>query len=151
MNDFLIYAARLQDAGVCSLWVSLGSDKNRTRLMHVSPDAHTPPELAAKYPTRTFTLSGTDQVLATLKEEVVYSEDGPTQEKIQAAIAAHPLLADDLREWFADYLLIRMPTDAELDAADDVSDSEVEHHAQFLKGLMRGIDAGRKIRARKAV
>lgn len=43
MSDFLIYAARLQDAGVCSLWVSLGSDKEGTRLMHVSPDRTTPP------------------------------------------------------------------------------------------------------------
>jgi len=39
MSDFLIYAARLQDAGVTTLWVSLGSNKEGTRLMHVSPDS----------------------------------------------------------------------------------------------------------------
>ena len=63
MSDFLIYAARLQDAGVTSLWVSLGSDKDRTRLMHVSPASGTPPELAARFPMRTFELCGTDRVL----------------------------------------------------------------------------------------
>jgi hypothetical protein len=61
MSHFLIYAARLQDAGICDLWVSLGSDKTRTRLMHVSPGAGTPPELAARYPTRTFELCGTER------------------------------------------------------------------------------------------
>ena len=60
MSDFLIYAARLQDAGIASLWVSLGSDKTGTRLMHVSPDSTTPRELAARYPTRTFELCGLD-------------------------------------------------------------------------------------------
>ena len=54
MSDFLVYAARLQDAGISSLWVSLGSNVDHIRLMHVSPDASVPRDLAAQYPTRTF-------------------------------------------------------------------------------------------------
>lgn len=148
MSDFLVYAARLQDAGVCSLWVSLGSDKTRTRLMHVSPDASTPPELAARYPTRTFELCGTDRVLERVKDDMSYSDDGVTAEKVQAAVEAHPLLADDLREWLADNLLMQMPTEDEIAAeAANVSEADVAHTHQWVKGVMHGIDI---LQARKA-
>lgn len=150
MSDFLIYAARLQDAGVTSLRVSLGSNKDGTRLMHVSPDSTVPRELAAKYPTRTFELCGTDRVLEKLKDDMAYSEDGPTPEKVQAAINAHPLLADDLREWFADWLLVKAPTDEELAAAEaDVDEAEVERSVQRMKDMLRGLDIARRRDAQK--
>lgn len=151
MSDFLIYAARLQDAGVCSLWVSLGSDKEGTRLMHVSPDSTTPPELAARYPTRTFELCGTDRVLEKLKDDMLYSEDGVTAEKVQAAIDAHPLLRDDLNEWFADWLLVKTPTDEDLAGAEHlVSDEEAQRFADRLKATLKGLDIARRRDAMKA-
>lgn len=143
MSDFLIYAARMQDAGVSSLWVNLGSDKERTRLMHVSPDASTPRELAERFPTRTFELCGTDRVLERLKDDMLYS-GGPTPEQLQAAIDAHPLQADDLREWFADWLLMGgMPTDEELDAV-EVSEAEANRSEQRAKDMLRGFDIARQ-------
>lgn len=146
MSDFLIYAARLQDAGVCSLWVSLGSDKDGTRLMHVSPDSTTPPELAARYPTRTFELCGTDRVLERLKDDMLYSDDGVTPEKVMAAIEAHPLLRDDLCAFLADYTLCPPPSaddisDEEAEAL--VSDDQVRRMGDRLKHMMRGIDIAR--------
>lgn len=151
MSHFLIYAARLQDAGVCSLWVSLGSDKDRTRLMHVSPDASTPPELAARFPTRTFELCGTDRVLERLQDDMAYSDDGPTAEKIAAACAAHPLQADDLRAWYADWLLSPPLTDEDLAGAEaEVSDSQVDKIVQWTKGVMKGLDISRQREAMKA-
>ena len=141
MSHFLIYAARLQDAGICDLWVSLGSDKSRTRLMHVSPGVSTPPDLAARYPTRTFELCGTDRVLERLLDDMSYSDDGPTAEKVEAAIDAHPLLRDDLAAWFADHLLMSMPIEAEVAAeAVNLSEEDMERTHQYVKGLMRGID-----------
>lgn len=146
MSDFLIYAARLQDAGVCSLWVSLGSDKDGTRLMHVSPDSTTPPELAARYPTRTFELCGTDRVLEKLKDDMLYSDEGVTAQKVQAAINAHPLLRDDLCAFLADYTLCPPPSmdeisDAEAEAM--VSDDQARRLGDRLKHMMRGIDIAR--------
>jgi hypothetical protein len=146
MSDFLIYAARLQDAGVCSLWVSLGSDKEGTRLMHVSPDSTTPPELAARYPTRTFELCGTDRVLERLKDDMLYSGDGVTPEKVQAAIVAHPLLRDDLCEFLSDYTLCPPPSvddisDEEAEAT--ISDDQVRRMGDRLKNMLRGIDIAR--------
>ncbi len=150
MSDFLIYAARLQDAGVCSLWVSLGSNKEGTRLMHVSPDSSTPRELAARYPTRTFELCGTDRVLEALKDDMLYSDDGPTEEKVQAAIDAHPLQADDLREWFSDWLLCPPLTDEDIEAAaGEVDDSLVQRTAQSVKDMLRGLDIARRRDAMK--
>lgn len=144
MSHFLIYAARLQDAGICSLWVSLGCDKNGTRLMHVSPDASTPRELAAKFPTRTFELCGTDRLLEQLQDDMAYSNDGPTPEKLAAAIAAHPLAAEDLRQWYADWLLNPPPTDEEIAAAsDEVDDAMVQRTMERVKGVMRGLEIAR--------
>lgn len=152
MSDFLVYAARLQDAGVCSLWISLGSDKEGTRLMHVSPDASTPRDLAAKFPTRTFELCGTDRVLETLKDDMAYSDDGPTPEKLAAAIKRHPVAADDLREWYANWMAMPMPSDEDLAAAaDEVDDASVQRIVQWTKGVMRGLDIAKTRDAMKKV
>lgn len=151
MSDFLIYAARLQDAGVCSLWVSLGSDKEGTRLMHVSPDSSTPPELAARYPTRTFELCGTDRVLERVKDDMLYSDDGVTPEKVTAAIEAHPLLRDDLCEFLADYTLSSLSVDdiSDEEAEAMVSDDQVRRMGDRLKHMLRGIDIARSRDAMK--
>jgi hypothetical protein len=151
MSDFLIYAARLQDAGVCSLWVSLGSDKEGTRLMHVSPDIGTPPELAARYPTRTFELCGTDRVLERVKDEMIYSEGGVTPEKVKAAIEAHPLLRDDLCALLSDSLLANMPTDEEIEAYEPTPEDEAAglRFAEKMKATLRGIDIARQRDAMK--
>ena len=152
MSDFLIYAARMQDAGVRSLWVSLGSDKEGTRLMHVSPDSTTPPELAARYPTRTFELCGTDRVLEKLKDDMLYSDDGVTPEKVISAIEAHPPLRDDLCAFLADYTLCPPPSaddisDEEAEAM--VSDDQVRRMGDRLKHMLRGIDIARNQSAMK--
>jgi hypothetical protein len=146
MSDFLIYAARLQDAGVCSLWVSLGSDKEGTRLMHVSPDSATPPELAARYPTRTFELCGTDRVLEKLKDDMLYSDGGVTPEKVQAAIDAHPLLRDDLCEFLADWTLTQMPADEEVAAIELTPEEEAagQRMADKVKAWMHGMSIERR-------
>jgi hypothetical protein len=146
MSDFLIYAARLQDAGVCSLWVSLGSDKDRTRLMHVSPDRTTPAELAARYPTRTFELCGTDRVLERVKDDMLYSEGGVTPEKVQTAIAAHPLLRDDLCAFLADWMLVQMPTDEEVAAYEPTAEDEKagKRMADRLKAWLHGMEIERR-------
>ncbi len=147
MSDFLIYAARLQDAGVCSLWVSLGSDKEGTRLMHVSPDSTTPRDLAARYPTRTFELCGTDRVLERLKDDMLYSDNGVTKEKVLAAIEAHPLLRDDLCAFLADYLLMQdAPEDPEAEeaAAAAVDDAMVNRMGDRLKHMLCGLDIARR-------
>lgn len=149
MSDFLIYAARLQDVGICSLWVSLGSNKDGTRVMHVSPDATTPRALAESYPTRTFDLCGTDRVLERVKDNMIYSDFGPTPERVLAAIAEHPLLADDLSEWFMDYKSLNVPTEAEIDAAaETITDAQVKSTQDYVRGLMKGIDV---VRARRAM
>ncbi|MBU6260609.1 MAG: hypothetical protein KGO01_19515 [Burkholderiales bacterium] len=153
MSDFLIYAARLQDAGVCSLWVSLGSDKEGTRLMHVSPDGTTPPELAARYPTRTFELCGTDRVLERVKDDMLYSAGGVTPEKTLAAIAEHPLLRDDLCAFLADWALAQMPTDEEVAACELTAEDEEagRRMADKVKAWIHGmnIERRRENRSRK--
>lgn len=151
MSHFLIYAARLQDAGVCSLWVSLGSNKEGTRLMHISPDASTPRDLAARFPTRTFELCGTDRLLEQLQDDMAYAEGGPTPEMLAAAIERHPLAADDLREWYADWLLNPPPTDEEIAEAEaDVDDAMVQRVTQRTLGVMRGLEIARTRDAMKA-
>jgi hypothetical protein len=150
MSHFLIYAARLQDAGVCSLWVSLGSNRDGTRLMHVSPDASTPRDLAAKFPTRTFELCGTDRLLETLEDEMAYADGGPTPEMLAAAIERYPLAAEDLREWYADFVSTPPLTDEELASTEaDVSSASVERIVNWTKGVMRGLDIARQREAMK--
>lgn len=144
MSDFLIYAARLQDAGIASLWVSLGVAKDRTRLMHVSPAIPLTDERRGKFPTRTFELCGTDRVLERIKDDMLYG-NAMTPERLQAEIDAHPLQADDLREWFADWLLTNEPTPDELEAAaDSITDADVERSAQRVKDMLRGLDIARR-------
>lgn len=148
MSHFLIYAARLQDAGVTSLWVSLGSDKDRTRLMHVSPASGTPPELAARFPTRTFELCGTDRVLERLEDELAFAEGGPTAEKLKAAIDAHPLLRDDLVSWFADFMACKPVLDEPPEEGEEpeLSPDQAEASARFserIKGMLAGMDIAR--------
>jgi hypothetical protein len=150
MSHFLVYAARLQDAGVCSLWVSLGSNKDGVRLMHVSPDATTPRELAARFPTRTFELCGTDRLLEKLQDDMAYAEGGPTPEALAAAIEAHPLAADDLREWCADWLLMPPLTEEDLtEAESEVTSDSVARITEHVKGMMRGLDIARNRDAMK--
>lgn len=152
MSDFLIYGARLQDAGITHLSIMLGEDAERARTMNVVllPGAYSQ-ETLARYPMRVFELDGTDRMLTTLKDDITFSDGGVTAEKVQAAIDAHPLLADDLREWLADWLMMGGTPDED-PAADDaaaaaVDDAMVERTGQYIKGLMRGIDI---LQARKA-
>jgi hypothetical protein len=137
---------------VCSLWVSLGTAKDRTRLMHVSPDSSTPPELAARFPTRTFELCGTDRVLERVKDDMLYSDDGVTPEKVQAAIAEHPLLRDDLCAFLADWTLTKMPTDEEIDAHELTPEEEAAgaRMADKVKAWIHGINIARRRDAQSA-
>lgn len=149
MSHFLIYAARLQDAGITRLLVTIDTADDRTRIMHVSAMLPIGSPLAKKYPTRTFELCGTDRVLESIQDDMHYSDGGPTAEKVQAAIAVHPILADDLREWFADYLLCPPPTDEEIDAA-EVTEAELQRSVDNVKSMMRGLDIARQRDAMKA-
>jgi hypothetical protein len=149
MSHFLVYAARLQDAGIEKLSVQIWTAKTRTRMMRVTPHGSYPQHVQERWPARDFELCGTDRVLERLRDDMSYSDDGVTAEKVQAAIDKHPLLADDLREWFADCMILKMPTEAEIEAAAaEVDDASVERTTQYVKGLMRGIDV---IQARKAM
>lgn len=149
MSDFLIYAARLQDAGIEHLSVRIFTGANCVRMMRVTPHGSYPHGAMSRWPARDFELCGVDRVLHRVKDDMSYSDDGVTAEKVQKAIDAHPLLADDLREWLADCLLMQMPTEAEIDAeVANVSTSDVERTKQYVKGLMRGIDL---LQARKAM
>ena len=60
MSDFLIYAARLQDAGVEHLSVRLFTAKDRTRMMMVTPHGSYPLQVQERWPARHFELCGTD-------------------------------------------------------------------------------------------
>lgn len=145
MSDFLIYAARLQDAGIAYLSVRLHTRKDRTRMMRVTPHGSYPTEVHARWPWRDFELCGTDRVLESVKDDMLYGEGGPTAEKVQSAIDKHPLLRDDLAEWFADYLLCPPPTDEEIEAeAGNISEGEVKRFGDRLKHMLRGIDIVRQ-------
>lgn len=60
VNHLFQYLATLRKAGVHSLWVSLGADKDGQELIHVSPGPTVDPKLAAQWPTRTFDGQGVD-------------------------------------------------------------------------------------------
>ena len=139
MSHFLLYAARLQDAGITELRVRLDTAKDRERIMHVD---------AAGYPTRTFTTDGTDRLLESLEDDMAYADGGPTKEALRVAIEAHPAAREDLCSWFADALLMTPVTDEEL-AGDEAIDEAVARTAQYAKGLMRGIDIVRTQDARR--
>ncbi len=145
MSHFLIHAARLQDAGVSILTVTLHARKDGTRMMTVTPNGCYSPEVQRKFPARDFELCGTDRVLEQLTDDMAYSEDGPTPEKLAAAIAAHPLAADDLREWYADWLLTPPLSDEDLaDAEAEVSSASVDRIVHWTKGVMKGLDIQRQ-------
>lgn len=151
MNDFLIYAARMQDAGVSMLDVSLSIAKDGTRLMAVSigSDEKRAYSLSMKYPTRIFELCGSDPLLEKLKDDMTYSEDGPQAWKVDAAIAEYPYLAEDLRDWFDDWNASRGDV---LDDEAPLSEGDVtaaELSVARIQGLMRGLDIARE-RAAKA-
>ena len=145
MSDFLIYAARLQDAGIEHLRVHLFTAKDRTRMMQVTPHGSYPQQAQERWPARVFELDGTDRELESLKDGMLYTDGGPTAEAVQAAITKHPLLRDDLNEWFADCLLCRMPTDEEVEAeAVNVSEADVKRSADRIKHMLRGIDIAKQ-------
>lgn len=148
MSHFIVYAAALQDAGVCSLWVSLGSDKDRTRLMHVSPDASTPRELAAQFPTRTFHLDGTDPALQAIEEDLIYGEGGVTPDRVKVAIEANPRYAAELAELALNWADAPLTEEDIEVAADEVTSETVERTQRYLKGLLRGLDIAKSRGAR---
>lgn len=149
MSDFLIHAARMQDAGISSLWVSLGA-MNGKRVMHVSPDSSVPQELAARFPTRTFELDGTDRKLQDLQDEMAYSDEGPTPEKLMAAIEAYPVGAEDLREWFTDWTLTEpVPSDADFEAI-EIDEKDLKRSTRRILDMMKGLDIARHVEASKA-
>lgn len=151
MSHFLIHAARMQDAGVSLLTVSLSATPDRTRTMNVCPHGSYEPAIQKRWPARTFELCGTDRLLEQLQDDMAYSDDGPTPEKLAAAIAAHPLAADDLREWYADWLLRPPLTDEDIaDAEESVSSASVDRIVQWTKGVMKGLDISRQREAMKA-
>lgn len=150
MSDFLIYAARLQDAGVEHLSVRIWTDKDRTRMMRVTPHGSYPKEMQDRWPWRDFELCGTDRVLERLKDDMAYSDDGPTPEKLQAAIDANPWHAEDLREWYADWTLIKEQTEEEMAAAEaGLDEAEIKRSAQRVKDILRGMNIGRNRDAMK--
>lgn len=152
MSHFLIYAARLQDAGISELRVILDAARDGTRLMRVSPaitsPTHPTVEMMQRYPERTFELCGTDRVLERLEDEMAYSEGGPTAEKLKAAIDAHPLLERDLVEWFADFMACKPLADEPPEEGEEpeLSPELVEASARFterMKGMLAGLDIAR--------
>jgi hypothetical protein len=147
MSHFLIHAARLQDAGISHLLLRLEVAEDGTRLMRVVP--HMPYKIATDFPTRTFELCGTDRLLETLQDDMAYSVDGPTPEKLEAAIKAHPAAADDLRGWYADWLLSPPLTDEEIADLPEVADSKVDSTVRWVKGVMKGLDIARQREAMK--
>lgn len=159
MSDFLIYAARLQDAGISELRVVLDASEDGTRLMRVSPaitsPTHPTVEFMQRYPERTFELCGTDRVLERLKDDMAYSEDGPTPEKLKAAMEAHPLQRDDLLLWFADFMLCKLVLDEPPEEGDEpeLSPEDAVASERFgirLKGMLAGLDIARQRDAMKS-
>lgn len=150
MSHFLIHAARMQDAGVSMLTVTMHVRDDLTRMMTVTPSGCYSVEVQRKFPARDFELCGTDRLLEQLTDDMAYSDDGPTPEKLAAAIAAHPVAADDLNSWYADWLLSPPLTDEDLaDAEADVSSASVDRLVQWTKGVMKGLDIQRQREAMK--
>lgn len=145
MSHFLIHAARLQDAGVVILTVTLHVMEDGTRMMTVTPSGHYyPGETVRQFPARDFELCGTDRLLEQLEDDMAFAEGGPTPEMLAAAIERHPLAADDLREWYADWLATPRLTDEDLAAAEaDVKPEQVERLTQWTKGVLKGLDIQR--------
>ena len=152
MSDFLVYAARLQDAGITQLTVSIWTAKDLTRMMRVTPSAiHYRQEALDRWPARSFELCGTDRVLERVKDDMLYSDGGVTAEKVQAAIAAHPLLRDDLCAFLADWTRTQMPTEEEMAAIELTPEEEAagKRMADKVKAWLHGMDIARRHEARK--
>ncbi len=156
MSHFLIHAARMQDAGVTKLFVTLHVGHDNTRLMRVEAalsggDPEADLALVARFPARTFELCGTDRLLEQLQDEIAFSAGGATPEKLAAAIAKHPQAADDLREWYAYWLLTSELSDDDISAAEsEVSSESTARSVSWIKGLLKGMDVARKVDAAKA-
>jgi hypothetical protein len=69
---------------------------------------------------------------------------------IAALYVEHPLQADDLRAWYADWLLSPPITDEDVAAAEsEVSSESVDRIVQWTKGVMKGLDISRQREAMK--
>lgn len=147
MSDFVVWSNRLHQRGITKLWVQMDID-GEERIMHVSPalDMRTLPEARCEMQMRTFSIDGTDRVLERLKDDMAYSEGGPTAEKIKAAIEKSPEHAEDLREWYADWLLNPPASEEELSNI-EVSERDMELSNARIKGLLQGLDAARSRKA----
>lgn len=143
MNDFLIHVSRLQDAGVSSLTITLGSDEDNNRTMQVRPHSRTQGELAERFPPRTFLLDGTDRLLESLKESLTNSDEDATDEKVQALIQEHRLLADDLQEWWLMYKGVSSLTEEDLDSV-ELSESDLAWGTERTLGILRGLDIAKE-------
>lgn len=146
---FMAHTKRMEQAGIFAVRITLGGvDADGNRQMVVSPHETVPAADAVLFPPRVFLIDGTDPLLDVLIEEMAYSEDGPTPEKLQAAIERHPLANAELLEFYADWILD--PPDAEeAEPSEPVDEAAVARSLEFVKGLMRGHDAHRKHEARK--
>jgi hypothetical protein len=146
MSDFLIYAARLQDAGVTHLSIVLGEDSERTRTMSVAVHESYGHEARARFPMRVFELCGTDRVLERVKDDMLFSDGGVTPAKVKAAIDAHPLLRDDLCAFLADWVLVQMPTDDDVAAIEFTAEDEAasKRTADKVKAWMHGMSIERR-------
>lgn len=149
MSDFLIYAARLQDAGVKHLSVRIWTGPDRMRMMRVTPGGLHPQEIHQRFPWRDFELCGTDPVLRRLKDDMIYSDDGVTAEKVQAAIAKHPLLRDDLCEFLSDWMLTRGEENEKSEGVTAEDEAAGERMAFKVKAVLHGISIARKRDAMK--
>jgi hypothetical protein len=136
---------------VSILTVTLHVRKDGTRMMAVTPNGnYYPAEVQRKWPARDFELCGTDRLLEQLQDDMAYAEGGPTPEALAAAIERHPLAADDLREWYADWLASPPLTDEDIaEAEDTVSSESVDRIVNWTKGVMRGLDIAKTRNAMK--
>ena len=144
MNEFIHYTRRLEQAGIWSLWISLGSDAEGHRLMHVSPSETVDRELAQRFPTRTFRIDGSDPILQACCDEIAFND--ATAEQVEAMCAQHPERADELRDWYKDWNEFERATDEEI-AAEEVTEDDkrmVERTVEFTKGLIRGMSVARE-------
>jgi hypothetical protein len=150
-NHFLYYAARLQDAGVRHLSITLDVDRKGFRVMHVVPRVGFNASTAsAVYAERSFQLTGSDPELQQIEDDLVYGEGGVTPERVAAAIRENPVYAPDLTEfaerWKANDLDDAIAQEMEREpTAEELAAAEVTHERlmQFVKGLQRGLDGKR--------
>ena len=143
MSSHLIcYLARMQDAGLVSLWISLGSDASRRRLIHVSPSRDAEPALAARFPTRTFLIDGTDEKLQALENEMIFDHPAVTGEMVDDAIAANPEYAHELNLFRADWVGANRLDEFDDSGAPTADDEAMaKRSAAFARGMLRAFHA----------